>query len=552
MEDVQTNLPNTGGQSAATPVKGIPKNDPPRPPLKRRIEDIEDAPAEETAAQGTQEEMTNELFLRFSQHARPFGLPTYPEIAMAGTKLFQQEGMVCYPIYLGAEIIYKFQLREKVKKLGHTLEFICGNSNLAVPLYAWESQQREGKTGRRERREGTLLTFRRAGQGAVGSLPAALFDKVIEELKLTLIVPTKMQRIKDTQIYNGNRFCVVETPENTNIVPQSIPLTDPTTKKIYHVHVNFKGQERYCSRCNDTHIQQCPQLKAFYDARRKREAMVENNEITGKIYSDSTLRHANALGLTSEICTMSGGGFGQIIQASLDDPDNIGKDTNVIIGGANDLKQQNFPENETFAKNIDMAITKLEEAAKSSPEKTIVVMNQSPVGEEEEALQSTDTVIRRRYLHSKIQEVATSVENIKWMETEYEVDETGHPSITGTYQILMQLREANLTKSRLIWNENFICSEKPYAGVESIYRYGCNGCHGYGAALSRSMHRNQLLCDNCYERTSEPVENELLTNITKSVVEEISPHSRMAFPDPKRICDEKATKDATVSMEVSS
>ena len=539
-----------------TPEKNIPNTAaPPNPPVKRRItEEIEGSNPEGaeatittntttttviTEATNVVEDKTKELFLRFSGHVRPFQLPTYPEVALAGLNYFRQEGMVCTKVHVGSEIVYKFMLQEPVLKVGHAIEFTCGGSVTNIPLYVHEPRRRRDDTaGERapasDRKEGTLLTFRRAGQGALANIPAQLFDKAIEDAKLQLIVPTKMQRIKGTQIYNGNRFCVVETPEDKNTIPASFPITDPTTTKIHSILVNYKGQERYCARCNITHVEQCPELKAFYEARNQREEMRKSNKITAKIYSDSTLRHGNALGLSADVCTMSGGGLGQIVQATLDDPDSMDKETIVIIGGTNDIKQHNFTDNGTFAKNIDISLQKLQEAAKAAPQKQIVLVNQNPCAEEE-AYQAPNDVVRRRYLHHMVKKTAEATENVSVVEVEYDIDETGHPTIDGTWQIITQLSEAQLTKIPLVWNEAYACSEKPYRDVEAIYRYGCNGCLQFGTALSHGTHNSQLLCDTCYEKAVVPTENKILADISNAVENEFSMDSRVAFPNPKRV-----------------
>ena len=108
----------------------------------------------------------------------------------------------------------------------------------------------------------------------------------------------------------------------------------------------------FCSRCNENHVGQCPQLKAFYAAKKIKQQMVEDDKIKTKIYTDSTLRNVDTLGLSADVCTMSGGGIGQVIQASLDDPNNIQQENIIIMGGTNDKKQQNFDTIEMFAANI--------------------------------------------------------------------------------------------------------------------------------------------------------------------------------------------------------
>ena len=112
-----------------------------------------------------------------------------------------------------------------------------------------------------------------------------------------------------------------------------------------------------------------------------------------------------------------------------------------------------------------------------------------------------DNRIRELYLQQGICEVAEKVSNIEQIELQYSIDETGHPSESGTLQILKQLHDAQLSKDPLMWNQDFILSEKPYRHVQSIFRYGCNICDKYGTDMSRKKYASQLVCDDCWENT---------------------------------------------------
>ena len=151
----------------------------------------------------------------------------------------------------------------------------------------------------------------------------------------------------------------MDTPEDLKKIPNSISVKNPFTNKQSFFRCVFSGQEYFCSRCQVKHSSQCPQRKAFYEAKIEKEKMISDGEILTKIYADSTLRKVDSLGLRADVCAMSGGGLGQIVQASLDDPFNIGQQHLVIMGGTNDKKTQNFPSTEMFAANVDQAMQKL-------------------------------------------------------------------------------------------------------------------------------------------------------------------------------------------------
>ena len=281
-------------------------------------------------------EKTTTFFLQFSKVAKPFNLPPHPEVALVAMEHFQQEGMKCIPFFIRGEKCYKLELREEVDKNGHMLQF----KDFTIPLPAWER-----KTSSNTRQEGLLLTFPRAGVGLLESIPPEVFDKAMHDLKLNILVNTKMQRVKDTRVLNGNRFCVVETPANIKIIPESIPIEDPVTKERFQVHLNFKGQERYCNRCDEMHVGLCPTIQARIQAERERQT---NGPNTVKMYADSTLRYVDVLGLRSEVLGMSGGGLGQVIQAVIDDPEGDQYEKVLILGGANDAKANNYDSNHQY------------------------------------------------------------------------------------------------------------------------------------------------------------------------------------------------------------
>ncbi len=287
------------------------------------------------------------------------------------------------------------------------------------------------------------------------------------------------------------------------------------------------------------------ELKAFYAAKKMKQQMVEDDKIKTKIYTDSTLRNVDTLGLSADVCTMSGGGIGQVIQASLDDPNNIQQENIIIMGGTNDKKQQNFDTIEMFAANIDMSLGKLGEAAEQAPEKTFHLVHQIPLNEtggddveevDVSLFQTKEERIQNCYLQKRIHELSENVSNIECFLVQYDADPTGHPSDSGTIQILRQIHNQKITPEPLIWNEDFIFTPKPYKQVESIYRYGCNVCNRYGSGLSRVEHSHQLLCDVCFvdvqERAALP--NHLLRQTTDRIVALEQQISEQSFPPAKR------------------
>ena len=95
------------------------------------------------------------------------------------------------------------------------------------------------------------------------------------------------------------------------------------------------------------------------------------------MYGDSTLRKASTIGLTADVCAMSGGSLGQVTQAALDNPKTKEMDSIVLVAGANDLKTQ-FETLEQFSESVCGAFRKIDQLAKENPEKNITVVKSYP------------------------------------------------------------------------------------------------------------------------------------------------------------------------------
>lgn len=317
--------------------------------------------------------LTDTFFLRFSQVAKPFGLPNYAAFANAALDYFQDPSMKVSMKRLGAEKIYRIQLPTKTDMNDRSLILRCNGEDIRFPLLTEDPFE-----SNRSREEGILLTLADAYDGDLESLPNSVFDAAIAAFNLQIIVPTKLQHVPGSITLNGNRYCVLNMVDNLNSIPEFLPVTHPVTKKLYNVRSTFKNQARSCSRCMNKHVGQCPELKKFFEARDHRTKMKEDAEINTKIMSDSTLRLADPLGLTAEVCTMSGGGLGQVTQAAADDPEIKDMSSVVIVGGANDIKCTSFETNEEFAQNIDVAVDKVIKLATANPNKKYTIVNSHP------------------------------------------------------------------------------------------------------------------------------------------------------------------------------
>lgn len=506
-------------------------------------------------ANGTNE-MTNSLFMRFSTVCKPFGLPSIEEIAVVALQYFNDPFMTCVTQRLGSEIIYRFEFSEPVTKLGHSLKFnIRGQGGYSIPLYYYERSTRGNTGGTRGQGRGRkyddtmLITFKFAATGELSTIDNKYFDNLISSAPLNFEVtkPTELQKYVGTEMFNGGRYCVIKIPKSLNEIPDSIPMIHPVTKRHHQIKITYKNQERKCGRCMKKHVGECQELKDFYAAKAKREDMEIKGDIKTKIFGDSTVRNMNALGLTADVCAMSGGGIGQILQAAGDDPDALDKENIVIIGGANDIKNDHHDSNREFAIDVNRSMDKLKELAEGQPEKRFVVVNSLP-----DKIPGADNVsdvrIKQEYLHAKVETVVEKwknddqVKNVECISVVFNTDETGHPSLEGTTQIINQLDQYLHLSPPMIWNEKFITASDKYRGVQPIYRYGCNNCQRFGSDLSQNI--GGLTCNECIQEIkvlAGTEELELLDEITKRNLEN---RKRERSDDEEEEDDEERKKRA--------
>ena len=134
----------------------------------------------------------------------------------------------------------------------------------------------------------------------------AVFDAAVSTFG-RLTRPCEHQRHKGSTVYNGNMFlCMV--PKGA--MPDRITVTDlADPEKIYDVTVGYRGKSYHCARCQDRDVGECPVMRSFYAAQALRSELT----IETTIISDSTLRHADAVGLRADIICMSGGRVGNVV-----------------------------------------------------------------------------------------------------------------------------------------------------------------------------------------------------------------------------------------------
>ena len=111
-------------------------------------------------------------------------------------------------------------------------------------------------------------------------------------------------------------------------------------------NIMYDGMQRYCFLCLKKHGTECPAKVRFEFLRNLRKGKTGKT----KIYSDSSLRHANQLALTTNIACMSGGGIGELCNVIKHDE----KHENIILHAGNNeiTRTESLPE---FAYTIEKA-----------------------------------------------------------------------------------------------------------------------------------------------------------------------------------------------------
>ena len=345
--------------------------------------------------------------------------------------------------------------------------------------------------------------------------------------KLQLETPTRLQKHLGMNMFNSHRECVIQRPANLNVIPSSLPIIDPVTKRTLFFKITYKGQKKYCSRCCEEHVGGCPELKEFYEAKAKRQQMREENEIQTKIVSDSSLRHADPLGLKADILSTPGAGFGLIAQTAIDDPGCEDVKHIIVAGGTNDVFKE--IDDDKFAFGFDKGMEKIKGLAANHPEKKFTII--TPMLDEEQLTPSQ--TIRSRYLQTKTKVVAMASENISFMDADnlpvfddenieegqspmLEMEDNRHPDKIGTLRILSMINKEN----NIIWNEKFCTNDQTYQRIKRIPKYGCRGCHRFkenGVLLSMDDYD---LCRYCEEEFMSEQRHNPILDLIKEITQD--------------------------------
>ena len=340
-------------------------------------------------------------------------------------------------------------------------------------------------------REGTLVTI-------VGSaltlelkkIPNAAFDTVFRNLGFEVVKLTVFQNHRGTSHANGNRYLVVKADGKK--IPNNIQIIDPNFEREQFFSTRYRGQTWRCRRCNVDHVGACPVMQEFYAARDERS----KHQIETKIFSDSSLRHGDCTGLKADILCVSGGTFGELLNAVLDDPATPNLKDVIILGGINDLIDNDCttPRNKDFAFVVNTVTRKLDRLLQFFTSLSITLM--PPLMPPDR----TYTIEARRLCLEMELYGASSHPRISYydpllIDIPFQ-DDNVHPTPEGTTTVLKTLNEH---KPGLVLNEKFLATPNFYAGTETTTRWGCRSCWEPGEYEGR-------LCADCREDTRNHVD----------------------------------------------
>ena len=293
------------------------------------------------------------------------------------------------------------------------------------------------------------------------NLDDRLFDEYFKGLGAEIIESTQPETCReDREIFNTNRFLFVKKVKEDG---SPIDFGNRITIAGHSFKLSYYGMQKYCVQCRRSHGWDCPTRVRNEFLRQLRKGKTDQV----KIYADSTLRHVNQLGLSSDVACMSGGGIAQICNAiPYDEPH---KEV-IIKAGNNELKEESLQE---FVYTVGKTAAKLQGLAETTPVTVVLPPTDTDTPE---------MAVKGKYLIESIAKVVKVVQL-----TPVDTDDTGHPTKNGTLDIVKQIHQ---NKNIILPDcEEDTVVEMKYRGVQTIFKVGCRGCD--------SMLHTRSLCNEC-------------------------------------------------------
>ena len=326
------------------------------------------------------------------------------------------------------------------------------------------------------------------------------FDKVFIDMGVDVVRPTVPERCRERrELLNTNRYVIVKPFDENGA---KIDMGTHVTVGNRTFKIAYPGKQHFCTLCQKKHGKDCAMRVRFDALRNLRKGLTSEK----KVYSDSTLRLANQLALTTDVACMSGGGIGQICNL-------IPLDTHIhqeviINAGNNELKTECEKE---FVYEVDRAAQKLEHLAASVPV-TVVL---PPIRDEMPVVAGRSEFLRETLSRVK----SISIVGLH----DVDLDETCHPTEKGTLSIIDQIHQVK----KIILDDCRDDATLPvkYRQVQSVFKSGCRGCD--------NLEYTPSLCVTC-KLEAQKVDISVLTGMIDA---------RMNVLYPPMDIDSRNTKD---------
>ena len=207
----------------------------------------------------------------------------------------------------------------------------------------------------------------------------------------------------------------------------------------------------------------CPVKKNFYAEKEYRATQT----IAQTILADSTLRQADATGLSADIICMSGGRVGHIAHMLQDAPNMKNMKDVIVVAGTNDISKEGESVEE-FADMVRTAVGRFQDLAFSTHQ-ALTFVEPPP-----QTVISSLATRKRDRLNILMQELSTK-ENceFKYLRCPQGIQmDNGHHTKEGTEALLVHIHNS----VHIIHNRKYITTDRLYTGVNTAYRYGCLNC----------------------------------------------------------------------------
>ena len=166
-----------------------------------------------------------------------------------------------------------------------------------------------------------------------------------------------------------------------------------------------------------------------------------------------------------------------------DDPGLTTKPEVTILAGRNDLRTKCQNEGQ-YAFIVDKGVERLKRVLAKTPDK-LVTLTYFKDDTFQPAL-PLDMALRAKYLEQGLLGLKTEiVKVIAIPDSEIDKDATGHSADGGTGKILFELD--HYYDDSMLLNADYLTNERMYAGVESVFRYGCRMCERADGQFPRPL-----------------------------------------------------------------